>query len=98
MLCATKNVNFVFNETEHTLCLYRYPTDLPSIECVSLTQCHVIANFETLNAYVTWHIIFDPVKEWIHVGEVTFLFDRDGSYAGMICELHNYDQDISKSR
>ena len=93
-VCATKDVNFVFNETGHTVCLYRYPTDLPSIECVSLT--HVITNFETSNAYVAWHIIFDPVKEWIHVGEVTFLFDRDGSYAGMICELHNntHGQDI----
>ena len=86
VLCATKNVNFVFNETEHTLCLYRYPTDLPSIECVSLT--HVIAK------------LMSPGTLSLIQSKSGFMWEKLlfclSSYAGIVCELHNMAKTFSK--
>ena len=61
--------------------LYRYPIppNQPSA-CVSLSTIDIL--FQAQFPYTTWHILFDPVVEWIYVGEIKFL-GPDFSYPGM---------------
>ena len=68
------------------LCLYRYPTDLPSIECVSLT--HVIAK------------LMSPGTLSLIQSKSGFMWEKLlfclSSYAGIVCELHNMAKTFSK--